>query len=70
MLECCVFKNSKNLSVSEWQLKRHKISSTYCIIKDKSDQDQGENPWRHNLYCHISHFGKENMKKLLELHFF
>ena len=31
MLGCCVFKNSKNLSVSDSQLKRHIISSTYGL---------------------------------------
>ena len=33
MLGCCVFKNSKNLSASDSQLKRHIISSTYRLYK-------------------------------------
>ena len=31
ILGCCVFKNSKNLSASDSQLKRHIISSTYRL---------------------------------------
>ena len=31
MLGCCIFKNSKKLSASDSQLKRHTISSTNCL---------------------------------------
>ena len=33
MLGCCEFKNSKSLSASDSQLKRHIISSTYRLYK-------------------------------------
>ena len=33
MLACCIFKNSKNLSASDSQLKRHIISSTNRLYK-------------------------------------
>ena len=33
MLGCCVYKNSKNLSASDSQLKRHMLST--CIVYTK-----------------------------------
>ena len=33
MLGCCVFKDSKNLSASDSQLKRHIIPLTYHLLK-------------------------------------
>ena len=51
MLGCCIFKNSKKLSASDSQLKRHTISSTNCLynffhILKKYSVTKFNNPWK------------------------
>ena len=77
MLGCCVFKNSKNLPASYWQLKRHYIINilsiqnyftfSKCIYPQsfiathQPGQDQRQNPLQHHLFGRKTYFKKENM---------